>query len=262
MELPFPEMDPYLEAPNIWPDVHNSLVFAIRSQIQPQISPRYTAVITPYSVFETIDIAPTRAIIPDIGVLERDSPSTPAKEAVTLAPAPMTGIVAMHIPTRYARIEIRTVVDEALVTTIEILSPANKRSGLEGAEAYERKRQEILRSEAHLLEIDLLRAGVRPSLITDLPDNPYFVFLSRVERRPTIEIWPLSLRRATTPLPVPLRYPDPDAVMNLAQAIQFVYTEARYDLRINYREAPPPPPLRDEDAIWLDAYLRERGLRD
>src|SRR3712207_6918114 len=52
----------------------------------------------------------------------------------------------------------------------ELLSPVNKRPGAEGADAYDRKRREILRSEAHLLEVDLLRGGRRPALMTSLPD--------------------------------------------------------------------------------------------
>ena len=205
MQPPFPGMDPYLEAPSLWPDVHGSLAFAIREQLQPQLSPRYTAVLTPYVAFETIEIAPVRFIVPDVGVLERDVASS--EVAVTaIAPPPLTGTVAMDIPTRYHRIEIRTVGDEALVTAIELLSPVNKRPGIDGAEAYDRKRREVLRSDAHLLEIDLLRAGRRPALITPLPDAPpSFIFLSRVERRPQIGIWPLSLRKPIPLLPVPLR---------------------------------------------------------
>lgn len=30
MQIPFPGMDPYLEAPHLWPDVHNSLSAALR----------------------------------------------------------------------------------------------------------------------------------------------------------------------------------------------------------------------------------------
>src|SRR5438874_7071988 len=138
---------------------------------------------------------------------------------VAMAPAPLTVTAAMEVPTRYARVEIRTVDDEALVTAIELLSPVNKRPGVDGADSYERKRQEVFRSEAHLLEIDLLRGGRRPQLLTPLPEAPYFIFLSRAERRPQIEIWPLTLRDPIVPVPVPLRHPDPDVVLDVGRAI-------------------------------------------
>ena len=191
MVSPFPGMDPYLELPALWPDVHNRLAFAICDQIQPILSPRYTAVITPYVAQEHIGITPARFVVPDEAVLDRETAAGGQTTAVVIAPPPMTGVVALEIPTRYQRIEIRTVSDETVVTVIEILSPANKRPGAEGADAYERKRRDILRSEIHLLEIDLLRGGRRPSLETPLPDAPYVIFLHRVEQRPLVGIWPL-----------------------------------------------------------------------
>jgi hypothetical protein len=58
-----------------------------------------------------------------------------------------------------------------------------------------------------------------------------------------------------------LRRPDPDVVLSLTQVLQQVYRNARYDLQVDYRTAPPPPDLAPEDATWLDAQLRERGMR-
>ena len=165
------------------------------------------------------------------------------------------------MPVEYARIEVRTVRDQVLVTAIEVLSPATKRAGAEGADAYEKKRQELFRSTAHLLEIDLLRAGRRPALARPLPPAPHFILLSRVQRRPHSDIWPLA-RDAPIPLvPVPLRHPDPDVSLDLGLALRDVYRHARYDVEIDYQQAPPAPDLSADDAAWLDAHLREHGLR-
>jgi hypothetical protein len=30
---------------------------------------------------------------------------------------------------------------------------------------------------------------------------------------------------------------------------------------VDYTQSPPPPPLSDEDATWLDQHLRAAGLR-
>jgi hypothetical protein len=261
MQPPFPGMDPYLEATGLWPDVHSSLIYAFRDQIQAQLNPHYTAVITPYVAFESLEIAPVRlAAVPDIGILERDVLDT-GGAAVAIGAAPLTMPAIMEVPTRYARLEIRTVGDEVLITAIELLSPANKRSGAEGADAYEKKRQELFRSEAHLLEIDLLRNGRRSQTARPLPNNPYFVLLSRAERRPRLEVWPLSLRTPIPRVPVPLRRPDPDVALDITAALQQIYASARYERRINYRDDPPPPDFTDDDLAWLDAHLRERGLR-
>lgn len=258
MELPFPGMDPYLEQPMMWPDVHNRLMFAICDQMQPFLSPRYAAVLTPYVAYEAIDIATTRILVPDVGVLEQRSEARESA-AVAIAPAPLTGLI--EVATRYHRIEIRSVGEEQLVTVIELLSPVNKRPGADAADTYERKRRDVLHSTVHLLEIDLLRSGRRPSLVTPLPDAPYFIILSRVERRPQVEIWPVLLHEAIPVVAVPLREGDADVPLDLTEALQRIYTSARYDLRIDYTKAPPPPTLAPEDAAWLDEHLKAAGVR-
>jgi hypothetical protein len=261
MPSPLPGMDPYLEAPTLWPDVHGRLAVAICDQIQPSLSPRYTAVIVPYVAYESIDIAPARFAVPDVAVLDRGGPVRDQEIATVIAAPPLTGLVAMEVPTQYHRIEIRTAGDETVVTVIEILSPANKRPGADAADAYERKRREILRSDVHLLEIDLLRGGRRPSFETPLPNAPYFIFLSRAEQRPRVGIWPLSLQQPILAIPVPLRAPDPDVALDLTRALQQIYASARYDLRIDYQRDPPPPELSSVDGAWLDQQLRVAGVR-
>ncbi len=170
----------------------------------------------------------------------------------------------MAIPTRYARLEIRSVDGETLITAIELLSPVNKRPGYKlsaGAEEYAKKREEIVQSSAHLLEIDLLRNGVRPVQLQRLPDLPYFVFLSRAEQRPDLAIWPIALRQPLPVVPVPLRSPDPDVALDIGAALRQIYASAGYERRIDYRAEPPLPDLPPEDVAWLDAHLFERGLR-
>ena len=64
MPSPFPGMDPYLEGPSLWRDVHQSLITYIRDALQPQIAPRYVA-----RIDERVHIGePPRAILPDITV--------------------------------------------------------------------------------------------------------------------------------------------------------------------------------------------------
>ncbi len=261
MEPPFPGMDPYLEDPGLWPDVHHRLITVFCDQIQEQLPPRYRAVITPYVAFESVEIAPVRKIAPDVAVLDRDQPHLPYTGVAVVEEAPLSLPAAMLVPVEYGRIEIRTVRDQTLVTAIELLSPANKRPGLDGADAYEKKRQEIFFSTAHLLEIDLLRGGKRPQVARPLPEASYFIFLSRVQRRPYIDIWPLSLQAPITPVPVPLQAPDPDVRLDIGAAIREIYRRARYDLEIDYRQPPPPPDLTPDEAAWLDAHLRACGLR-
>src|SRR5690242_11351705 len=66
-----------------------------------------------------------------------------------------------HEAHRETRVDLYTNAggEERLVTTVEILSLANKTPGAKGRDLYLRKQQEILESSTHLVEIDLLRGG-------------------------------------------------------------------------------------------------------
>lgn len=253
MQSPFPGMDPYLESTAICPDVHAGLIVAMRRQLQPRLSPQYVAVIVPYTAFETIDVNLSRFFVPDSAIVERDQQSS-------VTAAPVIGALEVEVETRYSRLEVRIVGDETVVTAIELLSPANKRSGADAADAYERKRREIIRSPIHLLEIDLLRGGRRLSLATPWPPAPYVVMLSRADQRPRVEIWPVQLQDPLPVVPVTLRAPDPDVPLDLSAALNDAYAEGRYDLRVDYRN-PPPPPLTPADEAWLTECLAAAGLR-
>ena len=61
---------------------------------------------------------------------------------------------------REAYLEVRLTGTATVVTVIEILSPTNKRPG-KGRDLYLEKRQDVLASRTHLVEIDLLRVGER-----------------------------------------------------------------------------------------------------
>lgn len=258
MEPPFPGMDPYLEASYLWPSVHHRLITSIANQLQPQLGSRYIADVTTYTVVEKVETSPR--YVPDVVVLERDK-RPKGNTAVATRPAPLTTTALLEFDMTYARLEIRTIDSNSLVTAIEVLSPANKRAGGDGAEAYEKKRQELFKTSAHLLELDLLRSGLRPKFSRPLPDYPYFIFLSRARVRPTIEVWPLSLREEIPLVPVPLLHPDPDIVLDLGAALREIYGQAAYERRIDYTVEPPLPELSADDAAWLDQHLKSKGLR-
>jgi hypothetical protein len=259
MPSPFPGMDPYLEAPDIWEDFHANLATEIRAQLTPHLRPRYIAVLTPNISYDVLAIQATHLIKPDVAIL-REGQQPWAAQAVAIAPAPLVGRVALETPVKSQAIEIRETKSGRLVTAIEILSPVNKRPGHDAFESYQRKRRDLLRTDVHLLELDLLRAGRRPPFETPLPDAPYFVFLSRGNQRPLVEIWPLTLQQPIPLIPIPLLPPDPDIPLSLGQALNTVYDQAAYDLRIDYTQSPPPPTIQGPDADWLDNHLRAAGI--
>lgn len=259
MPSPFRGMDPYLEAHYLWEDVHAALANELRRQLQLQLRPRYIAALTPYVTYEDILIAETSAIKPDIAVLDRGHP--PLAGGVQTLSAPHTAVSSDEPPEPAAkaqRIEIRQVGSDTLVTVIEILSPANKNPGSIAHEAYLFKRRDLLRSDVHLLELDLLRRGARWPFQTPLPAAPYYAFLSRAGRRPLVEVWPITFFEPPLLIAVPLRAPDPDVALDLGAALAQVYEQGAFDLRIDYTRPPPAPPLSEAEAARVAEVLRAR----
>jgi len=173
-----------------------------------------------------------------------------------VSPPPVESFVPWEIPTRWLRVEIREIASRQVVGVIEILSPVNKRPGQEAREEYLRKRRDLLRTFIHFLEIDLLRGGDRPPLERPVPPAPYYITLSRAERRPIVEVWPVRLDQKLPIVPVPLREPDPDAPLDLGAAVVAVYERGAYADEIDYRQPPPPPPFGPEEARWVEDLLR------
>lgn len=241
MPSPFPGMDPYLEGA-LWPDVHSALAAKVRQLLAPQVRPRYVVRLAVYLVEDSAPDGEIGILYPDVEVLR---PATVAEGVApyAAATAPFTPAIlapAVLIAVRVPEIEIRDARENRLVTAIEILSPVNKREP--GLADYRRKRRQVQRAGVHLVEIDLIRRGQRPHSYPTLPPSPYLVTLLR-SRAQQVEAWPVALDQPLPTIPIPLRPPDADAVLDLQTALTAIYAEAGYDLSIDYTQAPPPPPL-------------------
>lgn len=257
MPSPFPGMDPYIEQPDIWPDFHSDLAAQIRTELNRRIQPGYVARIVPHVTYEVVELTQRRQIQPDVGVFQTPPPGTSVAVA-PIKPAPVTSRVPMDEIAETYSVEIVTTDENVLVTAIEILSPVNKRPGHEAYKGYLRKRRDLLYSEVHVLEIDLLRAGTRPPLTQAVPEAPYYVVLSRQERRPLVEVWPIQLADPLPILPVPLLPSDPDVPLDLGAIVREVYERGAYGALINYQEMSLPP-LTKTEKEWLIDHLQLGG---
>lgn len=162
MPSPFPGMDPYLETPDRWRNVHSNLATEIQAQLAPLIRPRYYADQEPRFVYDSgVDITARHQALPDVSVLESPRPEGASGGAIAIAPAPLEVLLTTEVPEKMSSVVIRTVEDDVLVTAIAILSFTNKRPGHTTYLTYRRKRRALLESAAHLLEIDFLRVGER-----------------------------------------------------------------------------------------------------
>lgn len=152
---------------------------------------------------------------------------------------------------RLSHVAIRDRHNRQLITVLELLSPANKRPGRD-RDQYVDKRNQLLASAAHFVEIDLLRGGPRMPL-TDLPPCDYYALVSRVEERPEAGLWPIRLRDQLPVIPVPLRTGEADARLDLQEILHRIYDAAGYAVYIYDGE--PDPRLAPEDAAWAEQFL-------
>lgn len=259
MPSPFPGMNPYLENPELWSEVHHRLITAIADAIESDLNPNYRVAIekrTYLSEGESVLVG-----IPDVSVLSQRSTTSQNPSTTTLSTLgePVTVTVPMPETVREGYLEIREVATGYVVTVIEVLSPANKRAGKERV-AYETKRREVLGSPTHLVEIDLLRGGKPMQILSETQPSDYRILVSQGNRRPLAQLYGFSVRQKIPKFLLPLRSEDTEPLVDLQSLLSGVYERARYDLAIDY-SLEPVPPLKEEDKIWVDALLREKELR-
>lgn len=271
MARPFPGMDPWLERAAVWPGVHSKLISTFQDLLVPRLVPRYFADIERRVYILSEDDPAQRLIVPDVAVADVVAPG-PAASGAGVGPGGSTEITAPNLllaiadeaEVREWRLVIRERETRDVVAVIELLSPTNKVAGSRGREEYLAKRREVMRSSAHLVEIDLLRAGDRFPFVDPLPVADYHAHVSRVQLRPRGEVWSWRVRDRLPILPIPLRGGEPDVPLDLAQALDEVYDRVRYDLVLDY-DGSPERPLSDQDAAWatqrISAWRSEREAR-
>ena len=261
MSSPFPGMNPYLEHPDLWPGVHHWLIIEIARLLSPQLRPKYRVAVE-VRMYETSGENSLLVGIPAVTVKHRltATNSTMTNVAVatqTAQPTQVTIPVPEIIKEGY--LEVREVGTEAVVTTIEILSPTNKRSG-KGRQMYEEKRQPVLGSRTHLVEIDLLRMGEPLPFFGNTIESYYRILVCRGNSRPYADLYAFNLQDVIPSFPLPLRDGDTEPVVDLQLLLNGVYDISGYDLVIDYTREPVPP-LAEPDAAWADVLLQEKGLR-
>ncbi len=261
MSSPFPGMNPYLEHPNFWPEFHHLLISILAESLNPQVLPKYRVAIEK-RIYQMSGEEALLIGIPDVTVerLRKDTKLKSSNLAVaTPSVAPVSVTVPMPIEFREGYLEVRETATKEVVTAIEVLSPTNKRSR-KGRQIYQEKRQAVLGSRTHLVEIDLLRGGEPMPVLDSNLNSDYRILVSRSDRRPRADLYAFNLPDRIIPFPLPLLTGDIEPVIDLQELLDCVYERAGYEVAINY-DSDPIPPLLAADAAWVDSLLRQQGLR-
>ncbi|MEL6161749.1 MAG: DUF4058 family protein [Cyanobacteria bacterium J06623_5] len=256
----FPGMNPYLESPELWPEVHSRLMVAIADTLNPQILPKYRASIE-QRVYDLDADDSILVGIPDVTVEQRKSTALsptqlatatgkPKTVAIAEKPSePLSVVIPMPIEIKERYLEIKAVQTGEVITVVEILSPVNKRPG-KGRNTYLEKRLHVLGSLSHLVEIDLLRSHRAMPLTHGNVQSNYRILVSRSEQRPRAELYAFNLSDNIPKFQLPLKAKDVGPTIELKTLIDSVYLRAGYEVVVDYAQ-PPTPPLVGQEIDWF-----------
>ena len=265
MPSPFPGMDPWLESPGLFPDLHNTLIGYIREVIATRLPrPYYTAIATRVYVEQS-----DRQIEPDVDVLIR-------KKRPRLEPAEAGGLLVakprplvFRTPSDSIRewaIEIRHPDSgDRLVTSVEVLSLSNKSRGSEGRKQFLKKQKELRTGRVNIVEIDLLRSGTATTLAPDARVRrragpfDYHVCVRRYYRSLSTEVYPIPMAERLPLIAIPLLKGDADVTNDLQTCFDRTYDIASFGSRADY-DQPARPPLTPEQQAWAEAVLKAKGV--
>lgn len=256
MPTPFPGMDPYLEHPALWPDVHNALIAAMRDELAPRLRPGYYVALEERTYLSE----PDELLFvgrPDLRVAG-ESPPPPHGMAPARGGEGMVVEVPMPDRVRETFLEVRSVGEHKVVTVLELLSPSNKRPG-RGRSIYEEKRMLILGTRTNLVEVDLVRAGDPMTVYGAAPKSDYRILVGRGPRRPRADLFAFGVRDPIPRFVLPLQGEEEPEV-DVGRMLHDLYDRAGYDLRLDYRQEPAPP-MREADRGWAEEMLKQRGVR-
>ena len=258
MPTPFPGMDPYLERTGVWEEMHTRLIVAIADALGPQVRPKYRAGVEQRTYLAVLTPDEYELVgKPDVLVATSRRQTQPVQATATaVGIAPRIAHLPMpeEIIERY--LTVRDVLTGEVITVLELLSPTNKLTR-DGRRQYLRKRLQILGSNTHFIEIDLLRAGEPFPFTVDNDDtrSDYRIIVSRAPDRPQAVVYLFTIRDPIPDIPIPLQPGDAEPSVALNRLVHEVYDRAGYDLTLDYQHAPPPPQMSTQDLQWIQQRL-------
>jgi len=212
-------------------------------------------------MYETIGDQSLLVGIPDVSVSQGQGQTVPERNkaysasvaVVSTSSTPQRVTIPVAETIKQGYLEIREVVTGQVITVVGILSPVNKRQG-KGRQQYEEKRNCVLNSDTHLVEIDLLREGLPMPYFGRAAVSDYRILVSRAELRPQAELYGFNLSDQIPIFPMPLKGKDQGPMVDLNQLLQTIYDQGSFDLAIDYSQELVPP-LQPDDADWLRGIL-------
>lgn len=261
MAGPFPGMDPFFEQRPVWQGFHNGFIAELRRAINAVLPANYVATLEERLIVETDDgLFPATAVRPDVRIGDEGG-GEPSQSTLATIDAPARIVLPALAPELASEWSISVALSRPLggrsqtVAVVELLSYTNKFAG-PGRDLFRERRELLLRSATHYIEIDLLRGGEGMPTTTDATD--YAVVVSPTAERPNAACWPIRLRDRLPTIRFPLLGDDLIAV-DLQAVFDATYEQERPVPKGLYR-GEPDPPLDAADAEWARERLRAVGI--
>jgi hypothetical protein len=106
----------------------------------------------------------------------------------------------------------------------------------------------------YLVEIDLLLGGAPLPMKRRIEPGGYYAIGARGARLPLAEVYRWTVREPLPRLPIPLREPDPDILIDLAALVNRVYDLGRYARTLRHaRPLTEAISLTPEDRAWVES---------
>jgi hypothetical protein len=223
--------------------------------LAPLIAPKYVARIAIATIIDNDPKSEIGITYPDVELMQRhDIVKEPAVAYGVNVMTEPTIIVPFKLPieVKIPIVEVRDTANNTLITAIEILSPVNKRQP--NLSKYREKVEELHEKRVHILEIDLLRRGTRPYSYNKSTAHYQMLLLRGNSNKAAV--WAVNIQEELPVLPVPLKNPDPDVLLDLGKALEIIFERSLYHLSIDYKQDPPPPVFEENDKLWISEVLK------
>jgi hypothetical protein len=261
---PFPGMNPFLEIR--WADAHTALIGYVRDALSENL-PADLSVIAEEGLHIDSASGAELNFRADVAISQQTAirlPEMPPAKSGGSSTVTLAKPEIIRAPTTHRWLEIRHV-DDRLITVIEIVSPSNKTLG--GAKKFAERQENLLHSGVNIVDIDLIRGGVRPipetylSLLKPDTDRTTYVIMSGLGNDPQVRnVYYCPLSERLPAITIPLRPTDEVLTLDLQPLVDRCYQMGRY-WQVSQRGLPGLP-LEKEERDWMQQLLVNAGLVD
>jgi len=248
MKNPFPGMNPFIEGYK-WSPLHGSMITYVQEALVEQLPEGYflESEITLY--VDAGGSNETTYIVPDVYIVEDPANDYGTSGTITLTPPTKRRSYPMA---KVRSLRILDAKNRGLVTSIELLSPANKTGS--GLKKYRAKREKVLLAQVNLVEIDLLRDGKRVDFHTT-SDTDYLVQVTD-QAKDEVQEWHVDIFDKLPTVPIPLLPEDEPLKLDLQAVFDRTFKMTTLPRALTYELSELAPPLKDAKKIErMESFL-------